>query len=99
MTQRWNRDAAKAPKGAPRDERSTRGHEGADAADVDTVPLEALREDAFDTTTEIASPGGDPYRTAKSANGHLRGPRRTLDDMRRLSEDIKRARTGKKPPK
>jgi hypothetical protein len=98
MTQRWNRDAAKGSKGARRDERA-RGHEGADAADVDTVPLEALREDQFDTTAEIASSGGDPYRTAKSASGHLRGTRRTLDDMRRLSEEIKRARTGRKPPK
>jgi hypothetical protein len=99
MTQRWNRDAAKGLRGVRRDERTRRGHDGAESAEVDTVPLEALREDRLDTTTEIASSGGDPYRTAKSSNGHLRVPRRTLDDMRRLSEEIKRARAAKKPPK
>jgi hypothetical protein len=38
-------------------------------------------------------PSNDPYRTADSP--HLlekKPPRRTLDDMRRLSEEIKRAR-------
>jgi len=45
-------------------------------------------------------PGGDPYHTSKSAphSPAQRFPRRTLDDMRRLSEEIKRAR-GQKPGK
>ena len=70
-------------------------------ADIDTVPLEALREESLiERTTEIVPPGGDPYHTSKSAphSPAQRFPRRTLDDMRRLSEEIKRAR-GKKPGK
>jgi hypothetical protein len=80
-------------------ERMRRGQEKVDPAEVDTVPLAALREEQLDHTTEIASSGGDPYRTAKSPHEYLRGPRRTLDDMRRLSEEIKRARAGKEPSK
>lgn len=41
-------------------------------------------------------PGSDPYSTADSR--HLlekKAPRRTLDDMRKLSEEIKRARAQK----
>jgi hypothetical protein len=97
MTQRWNRDA-KGLRRASRDERTPREHDRADQADVDTVPLEALRDDLLEPTTEIAASGGDPYRTAKSSSGHLRAQRRTLDDMRRLSEEIKRARAASRKP-
>jgi hypothetical protein len=99
MTKRSNRDAPKGPRGARGDERTRRAHDRAEPAEVDTLPLEALREDQLDTTTEIASSGGDPYRTAKSSSAHLRVPRRTLDDMRRLSEEIMRTRAAKKPTK
>jgi hypothetical protein len=53
------------------------------------------KRDAAKGTVDAAV--GDPYRTAKSSHEYLRAPRRTLDDMRRLSEEIKRARAGKKP--
>jgi hypothetical protein len=42
-------------------------------------------------------PGSDPYSTADSL--HLlanKAPRRTLDDMRKLSEEIKRTRAHRK---
>ena len=70
----------------------------ADPALADTVPLEALREELLsESTTEIVPSGGDPYHNAK-APAPIRGQRhqrRTLDDMRKLSEEIKQSRTSK----
>lgn len=43
-------------------------------------------------------PTGDPYRTADAPRAAEKTPRRTLDDMRKLSEEIKRARALKKAP-
>ncbi|HTV50541.1 MAG TPA: hypothetical protein VME21_05095 [Steroidobacteraceae bacterium] len=63
--------------------------------DVDTVRLPVLRR--FGGATEIteAPPpvGTDPYSTEYL---HPKTPRRSLDDMRKLSEEIKRARFEKK---
>ena len=49
-----------------------------------------------DNQVPFKVPGNDPYSTADSH--HLlanKAPRRTLDDMRKLSEEIKRARAQK----
>jgi len=67
--------------------------------ELDTVPLRTLPEDAlsaFDATTEIAA-GENPYENASShPPPRPSGRRRTLDDMRKLSEEIKRTRGSKK---
>ena len=65
--------------------------------DADTVPLLLLPEDVLRQLGEAPAPrveGCDPYSTATSA-GAAEKPRRTLDDMRKLSEEIKRNRDRK----
>jgi|KBSSwiStaDraftv2_1062776.scaffolds.fasta_scaffold27215_2 hypothetical protein len=65
--------------------------------DVDTKQVRQLQEDASaKLAPEPAAPveGFDPYSTATSA-GAPHKPRRTLDDMRKLSEEIKRNRERK----
>ena len=62
--------------------------------DADTVPLLLLPEEVLRQSGEAPAPrveGRDPYSTATSA-GVSEKPRRTLDDMRKLSEEIKRSR-------
>jgi len=62
--------------------------------DADTVPLLLLPEEVLKQLGEAPAPrveGCDPYSTATSA-GVSEKPRRTLDDMRKLSEEIKRSR-------
>jgi hypothetical protein len=64
--------------------------------DVDTKQVRQLQEDASAKLAQ-ESPrveGVDPYSTATAA-GAPQKPRRTLDDMRKLSEEIKRNRDRK----
>jgi hypothetical protein len=58
--------------------------------ELDTTALRGTekRQAALEST----SPGNDPYGTVEDRRTVLRKPRRTLDDMRQLSEEIKRAR-------
>ncbi len=77
---------------------------GSFKSDIDTQKVRALQES---TGTQLGdahaqpqarppAPSGDPYRTADAPRAAEKTPRRTLDDMRRLSEEIKRARAGLK---
>ena len=82
-----------------------RSDTGTFKSDIDTRKVRALQEA---TTAQLGGeaqvaapatppPSNDPYSTADSH--HLlekKAPRRTLDDMRKLSEEIKRARALKK---
>ena len=49
---------------------------------------------------ESTAAGHDPYGTADDRRSHRKKPRRTLDDMRELSEEIKHTRrdSAKEPP-
>ena len=70
-------------------------------ADIDTHKVRALQESTDETlgATQASSiPSCDPYRTADAPRVAQKSPRRTLDDMRRLSEEIKRARAAQKRP-
>jgi hypothetical protein len=65
--------------------------------DVDTKQVRKLQEDASVKLGQEPAPrieGFDPYDTATSA-GVTQKPRRTLDDMRKLNEEIKRKREQK----
>jgi len=69
--------------------------------DIDTQQVRALQDAANVDISETPTPpaGDDPYSTGdKSSLIAKRAPRRTLDDMRKLSEEIKRARNHKKSP-
>lgn len=60
---------------------------------IDATSLEAWRE-IFKARKQAKAerslvPGGDPYSTTDGSNTHDTTRRRTLDDMRRLSEAIK----------
>jgi hypothetical protein len=83
-----------------------RSDTGTFKSDIDTKKVRALQEA---TTAQLGGeaqvaapvaatrPNNDPYSTADSH--HLlekKAPRRTLDDMRKLSDEIKRARALKK---
>ena len=65
-----------------------------------TVELDttALRNTEKKQSLESTSPGNDPYGTADDRRTMQRKPRRTLDDMRQLSESIKRARAQSDSP-
>jgi hypothetical protein len=67
-----------------------------DGVSDDTVPLRKLTESALAhlRASAIKTGGVDPYSTADSGI-HRTAPRRTLDDMRRLSEKIKSERVYK----
>jgi hypothetical protein len=72
-------------------------------ADIDTQELQALQdstevETSDDTATQPEPrPDNNPYTTLDTLHTLSRKkPRRTLDDMRKLSEEIKKARTDKK---
>jgi hypothetical protein len=72
-------------------------------ADIDTKQVRALQDaanvDISETPTPTPPVSDDPYSTGdKSSLIAKRAPRRTLDDMRKLSEEIKRARNHKKSP-
>jgi hypothetical protein len=67
------------------------------SCDADTVPVRHLQEDVSAELRKKSAPrveGFDPYSTATSPSS-AEEPRRTLDDMRKLSEEIKRNREGK----
>jgi len=67
---------------------------GVFSRDVDTKQVRQLQEDASVKLGQEPAPqieGFDPYSTATSA-AKPEKPRRTLDDMRKLSEEIKRKR-------
>jgi hypothetical protein len=68
----------------------------AQAEETDTIQLPVLQRFGEPPVITEAPPsvGGNPYSTE-----YLRpkAPRRSLDDMRKLSEEIKRARLNKKP--
>jgi len=72
-------------------------------ADIDTQEIEALKDSTDaksedDTATQPEPrPDNNPYSTLDSLHTLSRKkPRRTLDDMRKLSEEIKKARKDKK---
>lgn len=76
--------------------------EGGDfRSDVDTRTVRAIQDATGVKLGDVATPAPghtaphDPYSTADAPRSQ-KGPRRTLDDMRRLSEEIKRAREMKK---
>jgi hypothetical protein len=69
--------------------------------DIDTRQVKALQEATSVSLGEEPSPAtkasDNPYSTGdKRELIAKRAPRRTLDDMRKLSEEIKRQRTEKK---
>lgn len=70
-------------------------------ADIDTQTVRAL-QDATDVRLAAPAPtqqtNHDPYHSADAPRAAEKKPRRTLDDMRRLSEEIKRAREALKKP-
>jgi hypothetical protein len=77
-----------------------RTESGAFSSDIDTQHVKAL-QDASDvglagTPTQTQVPSSDPYRRADVQAENV-PRRRTLDDMRKLSEEIKRARARQKP--
>jgi len=67
-----------------------------DLSDMDTVPLKLLPISAISSPVAAAAQptGGDPYNREHPAAAEQTAPapRRTLDDMRKLSEEIKRLR-------
>ena len=72
-------------------------------SDVDTQTVRALQEDtnvklgvAPTPTPNNQTVNHDPYSSADAPRAPQK--RRTLDDMRKLSEEIKRARNLKKAP-
>jgi hypothetical protein len=70
-------------------------------ADVDTKQVRAIQDAANVDISEAPAPAtsDNPYSTGdKRSLIAKRAPRRTLDDMRKLSEEIKRARNHKKSP-
>jgi hypothetical protein len=69
------------------------GGVGLPESDIDTVTVNTLPEGAIARLRAEADGvlGVDPYSTADSGI-HKTAPRRTLDDMRRLCEKIKRDR-------
>ncbi len=77
---------------------------GTFSREIDTQRLKALQEAASTHLEPDGSPssraGMDPYSTADRAASldPPAAPRRTLNDMRELSEQIKRARAAKKSP-
>jgi hypothetical protein len=67
---------------------------GTFSCDVDTLRVRALQEASGVQLGDVpVPPGVDPYSTADTAQTtESKAPRRTLNDMRRLSEEIKSAR-------
>jgi hypothetical protein len=74
--------------------------DGTYKSDVDTRQVKALQDSADVKLGDAPTPppASNPYSTADAPRAaDKKAPRRTLDDMRKLSEEIKRARDGKKP--
>jgi hypothetical protein len=69
---------------------------GTFSRDIDTKRLRQLQEENAVTLKEDVPPndGVDPY-SVTAPPAPQKAPRRTLDDMRKLSEEIKRSREGK----
>jgi hypothetical protein len=69
---------------------------GTFSPDIDSKRLRQLQEDAATTLKEDVPPieGVDPY-SVSAPSATAKAPRRTLDDMRKLSEEIKRSRQRK----
>jgi hypothetical protein len=69
-----------------------------DLTDMDTMPLKQLPISAITKpAVPVTQPAGsDPYNRENPAKAldKAQRPRRTLDDMRKLSEEIKRMRAG-----
>jgi hypothetical protein len=68
---------------------------------ADTQKVRALQDSTNVSIGDAPTPppGDDPYSTGDRRSFiEKRAPRRTLDDMRKLSEEIKRARAAKKSP-
>jgi len=84
--------------GASSETPMTTGSNAGDAGTVDpycdTVRIRVLPESLLQegAGSSAPSPSFDPYSTDIGAQGARERPRRTLDDMRRLSEQIKRIR-------
>ena len=74
--------------------RSQAGDPGSSDPYPDTVRIRVLPQSALSESANSAvpPPGFDPYSTDIGAQAVREKPRRTLDDMRRLSEQIKRIR-------
>jgi hypothetical protein len=70
---------------------------GTFSSDIDTTQVRRIQEEVqVNLKEEPAGPVGvDPYSTAVSTEPK-KAPRRTLDDMRKLSEEIKKKRQEKK---
>ena len=69
---------------------------GVFSRDVDTKQVRQIQDDASTKLQDESAPrsvGFDPYSTA-TTQVEPKKPRRTLDDMRKLSEEIKRKRAG-----
>jgi hypothetical protein len=66
---------------------------GTFSSEIDTKQMRQIQEEVQVTLKEEpeAPVGFDPYSTAAPAEPK-KAPRRTLDDMRKLSEEIKRKR-------
>jgi hypothetical protein len=66
---------------------------GTFSSDIDTKQMRQIQDDVKVTLKDepAAATGFDPYSTAAPAEPK-KAPRRTLDDMRKLSEEIKRKR-------
>jgi hypothetical protein len=76
---------------------------GTFSREIDTQRLKALQESTATRLGQdscVPDPGMDPYSSAarplSAATG--KAPRRTLNDMRKLSREIKRARAAGKVP-
>jgi hypothetical protein len=69
---------------------------GTFSREIDTQRLRQLQEEAAVTLEDepVIPPGTDPYSVATPV-ARQKTPRRTLDDMRKLSEEIKLRRRGK----
>ena len=100
-----DRKPVQKPTGRPvSDDRGNATWEWSVEGELDTARLKALTdgmaiEEAKPKEAQPKSPGRDPYD--KRAGAEVAAPEapskpRTLDDMRRLSEEIKRTRNDKK---
>lgn len=85
--------------------RERRAEAGELEADIDTHELNVIQEPTDLQPGDDAAakqeprPDNNPYSTLDTLHTlSLKKPRRTLDDMRKLSEEIKQARASKKDP-
>jgi hypothetical protein len=85
---------SKKPIGRPiTDEKGNRTWEWRSDTKIDTTIVRALGEELSFETSSAPAEGSNPYdRTAAKGLDEEGKKRRTLDDMRRLSEKIKRSK-------